>query len=420
MKVAELHSKLQRPYKTGMECGVFKSKDSKQLNIHYVIPPAPPEILPEGLSYKLVSEAITALGRLPSYQEMDDLDKLINYLFVRREAVQSSRMEGTWSTIDEILTPQELNQNETHDTASVRGYAHALEKIYSEVWKKKERVFNEKLIQDLHKEIMQKDPRYLGRPGKIRAPGEAGSVVHIGGLNRPEESIYNPTPPEYVKDSLSKVLQWFSNRELAEKGDAGAGLTLPVRMAIGHSHFEAVHPFPDGNGRVGRSLWPLQMISAGSMPLYLSGYIEMEKVKYSEALQAAQKKLEYGKIIDFIARAIISSAAEMDVTKSRLLSLPEKWLRRGEFRKNSAAERALHVILKYPIFNMLELQRQLGCATQAAANAIHQLEKSHIIRERTGNKRNRIFAAEEVILLLARDHGSDADLALEKAGRILR
>ena len=80
---------------------------------------------------------------------------------------------------------------------------------------------------------------------------------------------------------------------IAELGDAGHGLTLPVRMAIGYSHFEAVHPFTDGNGRTGRALWPLQMVCAGNMPLYISGYVEVKKSEYNKALEQAQKKLNY-------------------------------------------------------------------------------------------------------------------------------
>jgi Fic family protein len=333
--------------------------------------------------------------------------------------VQSSRIEGTWSTIDEVLTPISADDNDSHSTLSVRGYAHSLENLFEDTRKKKEKIFTLKNLMKIHKEMMSKDPAYLGVPGKIREPGKPGAVVYIGGHGRPEDSVYNPAPPEYVSMSLQKVFDWFSNSEISELGDAGMGMVLPIRMAVGHAHFEAVHPFTDGNGRVGRALWPLQMIASDFMPLYLSGFVEKEKNAYSEALQLAQKKLDYSKIIDFISSAIISSAEEMKVTKARLVSLPKVWRNRGNFRKNSSAYKSLDLILKMPIFTMENLSIELECSHQAASVAVKQLVDAKIINERTGKKRNRLFAAEEVIVLLSRDHGSDVDLALEKARKLM-
>lgn len=420
MNINELHPKLKKSYSESTGFGITKSKDSKILNLYFIVPPPPPSKIGEGFSFKKISEAMSALNKLPSFDEMDELDKLINYLFVRREAVQSSRLEGTWSTIDEVLSPDLIDHVHSEATMSVRGYAHSIESLFDEAAKKKEKIFNLKNILNIHKEMMSKDSHYLGVPGKIRTPGKPGSVVYIGGGNRPENSIYNPTPPEHVKESLEKIIHWLSDTNITEKGDAGIGMVLPIRMAVGHSHFEAVHPFTDGNGRVGRALWPLQMIASGYMPLYLSGYVEVEKHSYSEALQAAQKKLDYSKIIDFISLAIVSCSIEMNLTKEKLLSLPMLWQTRGNFRKNSAAYNALNIILRMPIFTVENLRSELNCSSQAAALAVKQLIESHIIKERTGNKRNRLFAAEEVIILLSRDHGSDIDLAMERAFNTLK
>ncbi len=301
----------------------------------------------------------------------------------------------------------------------MRGYAHALENFYDKAHNSKESIFTTELVCNLHSAIVEKDPNFLGIPGSVRTLGEKGSIVHIGGLNRAEDSLYNPAPPEFVATALEKIMSWLSNSEIAQMGDAGIGMTLPIRMAIGHSHFEAVHPFSDGNGRVGRALWPLQMIAADIMPLYISGYIEKEKDRYSIALQQAQKQLDYSLIIGFISDAIVSSAVEMELTKEALLSLPLMWKSRGEFRAKSAASNALEYILKTPVFTLESLLRALGCSGPAAANAIKQLESFKIIRERTGNKRNRVFAAEEVIILLSREFGSDIELAMDKAKRIL-
>ena len=89
----------------------------------------------------------------------------------------------------------------------------------------------------------------------MRTQGEPGSLVTIGGLKRKENSIFNPTPPQHVRRCLDEVIEWLKDEDLALQVDAGTGLALPVRLAIGHTHFEEVHPFTDGNGRAGRSIY---------------------------------------------------------------------------------------------------------------------------------------------------------------------
>lgn len=180
-----------------------------------------------------------------------------------------------------------------------------------------------------------------------------------------------------------------------------------------------LNPFTNGNGRVGRALWPLQMVASGIMPLYLSGYIEKEKVAYYKALEEAQKKLNYTPIIEFLCEAIISSSIELKINKDKILSLPTEWRKRGKFKKDSTADKALEFIRKSPIFTANDLKKETGCSGPAASRAVNEMVEKKIIRERTGNKRNRVFAAEEIIWLLGREHGSDADLALDKAMRLL-
>ncbi len=197
-------------------------------------------------------------------------------------------------------------------------------------------------------------------------------------------------------------------------------MTLPVRLAVAHAHFEAVHPFPDGSGRVGRSLWPLQMAASGVMPVYLSGYIEKEKDLYAKSLQSAQKKLRYAPLIELLSDAIVASKNEMARTKSLLQALPAEWEKRAAPRKNSAAARALPLLVKLPIISANQLTAELSCSFTAASNALSQLTAAGVVRERTSFQRNRIFAAEEVIHLLSREFGADPKAALAGARRLLQ
>jgi Fic family protein len=215
-------------------------------------------------------------------------------------------------------------------------------------------------------------------------------------------------------------MSWYQDDLLAEIGDAGIGLWLPVRLAVGHAHFEGVHPFPDGNGRVGRMLWPLQMILAGHAPLYLSGYVEIAKKDYGLALQAAQKQLQYGPIIEFICQAIEASFEEAELTRKSLSELPMVWRGRAKFRDGSAAERAIELLISSPILSAGELARLLEVPFESASKALATLAARGVVKERTGYRRNRIFAAEEVLALLARPFGGRIADALALAERALK
>lgn len=421
MKKTELTEILRQDYTPSRGCGVLKVSDPDWQNIVFVVPPPPPTELNQKLPFGKIAQAIKILSSLPTYKEMTELDRLINYLFVRREVVQSSRLEGTWSTIDHALTPGEIaDVNEGQDEhQAVRSYAKILDKFIEEASKKKEKIFTPALVCKIQSAIVENDPNSKGIPGKIRTPGNPGSIVAIGGLNRKEESIYNPAPPSEVKRCLQEVMDWFANDEVAQLGDAGMGLSLPVRLAIGHSHFEAIHPFTDGNGRAGRSLWPLQMVCSGNMPLYLSGYVEVKKKEYSSALQAAQKKLNYIPLIEFICDAIIESYLEVKKSKEVISTLEDIWKKRGKFRAKSAAERALRVLLSKPIITSSVLQEDLKISGPASTHAINQLVDKGIIVHRKFENRKPVYAAEELIQILARPFGSEIDIALQKARRIL-
>mgnify|MGYP000011647976 FL=1 len=421
MRRDELKSGLGNLYTDDAGFGVERVPNAGYENIWFVVPPAPPISMPPGMPAGVMGKAITLLQQRPHWSSASSLDRLTVYLFARREAVSSSRMEGTWSTIDNVLTPQNATAegDEKSDDLSVRGYAAALEYGFLKVETEGIAALTPDLLCHLHALIMSKDPGFRGISGRIRTPGLPGDVVQIGGGGRKEESIYNPVPPRHAKRCTNEVLSWMRDESLIELGDAGMGMSLPVRMAIGHSHFEAVHPFSDGNGRVGRILWPLQIMASGHLPLYLSGYVEQNRFEYGQALAEAQKYLSYGRITRFICEAIIASSAEEALSKTLIGDLPAQWLERGRFRKNSAAYDALAVMIKTPIITANLLASELGVSFQAASVALNKLQEKGVVSERTGQGRNRIFAAEEVIAVLARTFAEDPEIALEGARSVL-
>jgi Fic family protein len=418
MKRQELAGSLQQPYTTARGFGVEKVDKVGFENIWFVVPPPPPRRLADTPDLKLLRDANMTLQARPRMKSASELERTTAYLLIRREAVSSSRMEGTWSTVDEVLSPAAADADRAA-SVSVRGYANALLHAFQAVEKAGLAALSPELLCVLHERFMQKDPHFRGVAGRLRAPGLPGDVVQIGSFGRKEDAIYNPVPPAQVRRCLDEVLDWMRDETLIELGDAGMGLSLPIRMAIGHAHFEAVHPFSDGNGRLGRMLWAIQMAAADIVPLYLSGYVEVNKDEYGAALAEAQKQLSYRRISEFVCRAIVTCNAEESETQRVLQTLPTVWQERGSFRRKSAAERALDLLVKMPIITVKALAAEMAVSGQAANEAVRRLQESAVVSERSGRGRGRLFAAEEVISVLARPFGSDPDIALEGARRTL-
>jgi len=418
MKREELVGVLRQQFSTDRGFGIQKVGKAGFENIWFVVPQKPPHDISEKLSLPLIRDANLALQGRPGIRSASEIQRTMAYLLARREAVSSSRMEGTWSTVDEVLSPA-IDDTGPSATASVRGYANALMHGIQTVQSTGMAALTPDLLCSLHERVMQKDPGFHGRAGRLREPGLPGDVVQIGSFGRKENSKYNPAPPAHVKRCLNEVLDWMRDEALLQLGDAGMGMVLPIRMAIGHAHFEAVHPFSDGNGRVGRMLWALQMAAAGRLPLYLSSYVEAERNEYGAALEEAQKQLAYRRIIEFVCQAIVACTEEEAVTQQALERLPELWQERGKFRSGSSAAKALGLLIRMPIMTVKQLAAELSVSTQAANQGLQRLERAGVVRDRTGRGRRRIFAAEEVIGVLARPFRMDTEVALDAARSVM-
>jgi Fic family protein len=216
-----------------------------------------------------LSAADAALARIDTLAAEIKDPYLISRILPRREAISSSSIEGTNSTLDELLSVEESGDGGADDAAiQVRDYALALDDFIPRARAEKNKMFTVALVQDLHRAVMSGDTSYKDKPGQLR-----DVVVWIGGGGNIAYSTYNPTPPADIAACLEQTMDYMRNEGMQQVNQS-----LVVRLAIAHSHFEAVHPFRDGNGRVGRLLLPLMMAAEGHTPLYLSPYIEQHKI----------------------------------------------------------------------------------------------------------------------------------------------
>ncbi len=368
---------------------------------HYGVVPLPPpeEGIPLGTAMASHQRAIEALARVRALAaDMAD-PYVVSRLLVRREAVSSSSIEGTNSTLDELLSLEEEAGEEQRDAArQVRDYALALDRLIPRAAGEGPAIFTPELVAELHREVMRSDPRYADVPGMLRT-----HVVWIGGGGHDiAYSTYNPTPPDRIEACLAETMAYMRGQGMQVMTQS-----IVARLAIAHAHFEAVHPFRDGNGRVGRLLMPLMMAADGQVPLYLSPYIEANRQAYHDSLKAAQQRLDWSAAIAFIADAITGTVDELMVTRAALARLVAAWHTRRAFRRNSAASRALPLLADYPVITARRLGERLRVSPPSAHGAIEQLVQAGILHERTGYSRNRVFAATEVLGILNRPFGAE-------------
>lgn len=362
-------------------------------------PTAPPSIIPVAGRF---DAAMRALARLDTLVSELQYPWLVSRILIRQEAVSSSAIEGTNSTLDELLSVEETdggddNSEARRTAAQVRNYALCLDAIVPDARQQGPSVFTEHLIADLHRSVMRGDTDYPGTSGEIR-----DKVIWIGGRGDIAYSTYNPTPPDCVAGCLRDNVAYM-------RGETDETLPPPLitRMAVAHAHFEAVHPFADGNGRVGRLLLPLMMAAAGQTPLYLSPYIEANRDAYYIALKEAQQRHLWHEIIGFVADAVTGSVDELLTTRRALMDLRAIWLARRRFRSGSAGLRALDILPHYPVITVNRLAALLDVTWKQAARGAEQLATAGILEERTGYRRNRLFAAREALSIINRPFGEE-------------
>jgi Fic family protein len=243
---------------------------------------------------------------------------------------------------------------------------------------------------------MRADPDYRDTPSKLRT-----ITVWIGGGDI-AYSTFNPPPADRVEACLAANVDYMRG-----DGPEAQQQSLLTRMAIAHAHFEAIHPFRDGNGRVGRLLLPMMMAAEQRTPLYLSAYIEANKPAYYAALKAAQQREDWPAIIGFLSDAVVGSSAELMRTRSALTRLAETWRGRRAFRSGSSALRALGYLPQYPVVTIGRLADLLGVSFPAASKAVDQLCDVGVLQERTGYARNRVFSAPEALAIMNRPFGAE-------------
>lgn len=346
------------------------------------LPPKPPVDL-SGELQGLLSSADRALGRLDGSVLTLPNPDLFVFMYVRKEAVLSSQIEGTQSSLQDLLAAeaQLFEQDLPRDVGEVVNYVSAMNHGLSRL---AELPVSVRLIREIHAELMHGVRGGRLQPGELRTSqnwiGPAGSRIN--------NATFVPPPHHAVPDALS-ALEAFLHRD--------DGLPPLVKIALAHVQFETIHPFLDGNGRVGRLLITFLLTERGVLHkpvLYLSHYFKQHRQTYYEHLQAVRDKGAWEAWLAFFLRGVEQVAGEAAETVRSILLLREEHRSAITARLGRAAgngHKVLESLFDRPIVSVNDVLKLTG-TTYAAANAlVSRLAALGVLSEMTGYARNRRF-----------------------------
>ncbi len=329
----------------------------------------------------LLESANRSLGELNAYSLIvPDIDLFIQ-MHVVKEAQTSSRIEGTQTGIDEALLAEEhIRPEKRDDWREVQNYIEAVNVAIAEL---KTLPLSNRLLKKTHAILMQ------GVRGQNKQPGEfRNSQNWIGGSGL-TDAAFIPPHHEGVAALMSDLEKYWHNEQI----------TVPhlIRIALSHYQFETIHPFLDGNGRIGRLLIPLYLVSHGLLAkpsLYLSDFFERNRASYYDALTRVRMTGDLVHWVRFFLRGVSETASKGRDVFGQILNLrtdvEQRILSLGKRVPNARA--ALGVLYRRPLISAGELAQELKVSAPTAQKLVKDLERLGILKETTGQMRDRLYA----------------------------
>lgn len=381
----------------------FQDSSSGQLikagtgTVHYwafVPDPLPPQIDWNSELVQSLSAADRALGELAGLGRTLPNPHLLVRPFVQREAVSSSRIEGTQADMGDIYGYQArqlplpgLGQGASEeDIREVLNYITALEYGLERL---ETLPLSLRLIREIHEQLMQ------GVRGERAMPGQFRTRQNwIGGGGNIESARFVPPPPEEMMASLNQLEFYFH---------AGPSYPPLVRLALIHYQFEAIHPFIDGNGRIGRLLISLLTVHWNLLPLpllYLSAYFEQNRAQYYDHLLAVSQRGDWTEWLNFFLVGVAEQAQDAASRARAILTMQQQWRERLGRQRSANVLRLADMLLARPVLTIPDARQMLGVSYPTAHNLVEKLATVGILTQMSDSNYGKLYAAEEILKIL--------------------
>jgi Fic family protein len=357
----------------------------------FVPAPLPPRLMLDTATANLLAEARGAVGELAGVgRQLPDPHLLISP-FLRREAITSSRIEGTYATAEELVLfeAEDSKPPPKPDVREVANYVRAMEHGLRRL---DSLPICSRFIRELHRILME------GVRGQEERPGEFRTVQNvIGRRGDPiEKARFVPPPPAEMLSGMDEL-----ERYIAEGND----LHILVRTALVHYQFEAIHPFRDGNGRLGRLLASLLFCERKLLPeplLYLSSFFDRNVDEYRDRLLAVSQQGDWSGWVSLFLRAVQEQSLDAIARACRLLTLWERWRRETQSARSSALlPKLVDALFATPALTIPKAGRIMGVTYAAAQRNVRKLVDAGILRPASDATYNKVYVADEIIKIVA-------------------
>jgi len=347
----------------------------------------------DGEVLTLLSEADRALGELNAFSQLvPNVDFFIR-MHITKEATESSRLEGTQTNMEEaFLEVEDIEPEKRDDWVEVQNYIQAINAAIEQL---ETLPLSNRLLKDTHKILMQ------GARGETKQPGEFRRSQNWIGMSL-KNAAFIPPHHDDVPDLMSDLEQFVHNEQLH--------VPHLIKIAILHYQFETIHPFLDGNGRLGRLMIALYFSSFDLLhkpALYLSDYFERNKTEYIDRLMAVREKNQMREWLVFFLFGVHETAKQSIQVFKDILQLKESLERevlpRFSTRRQDNAQRLMRALYQQPAIDIKTVSQLLSVETNTSTYLINDLVKYGVLEELTGKRRNRVFWFKDYLMIFNRD-----------------